>query len=345
MTEHGDEPVSRPTKEPTEAELTPEGQAASEDAALERLLGALPGASEDYPLPAGHESAAASYVAQTMAEEGAGEPVEPEAAPEPAPKTEQPDDQAYRLAAAALRRDGWSTEDVALLPAERVIALGEKRRKVQDDVDAHYEELVQLRNRREAARENEARRGENEAEAPAGLDVNALAERLGIEEEGVQTLVDVIRKSQEPLLQRLDSTERMLVESSKAQRRAQMESARSGLVERFPQLKDADAMARVLSRMDKIEQTGGNYSDVRELMEDAVLLEYHEDIRAQAAERTKQLRTARANGQVTSPTPTREKPTQEKLSKEEIERRAFDLLMDESKPYEDRVKEARQLGM
>ena len=64
---------------------------------------------------------------------------EPEAAQEglPAPAKEKaPEDPAFERAVAALRRDGYSGEDIHSLSKPRVIALGQKAAKRQEDVQA-----------------------------------------------------------------------------------------------------------------------------------------------------------------------------------------------------------------
>ena len=56
--------------------------------------------------------------------------------PEPKEEKKEPEDPAFERAVAALRRDGYSGEDIHSLPKSRVIALGEKAAKRQQDVQA-----------------------------------------------------------------------------------------------------------------------------------------------------------------------------------------------------------------
>ena len=108
----------------------------------------------------------------------------------------------YATALAALKRDGWAVDDLKALPKERVVALGLKRLHVQKDVDAHHEELVQLRNG--AGRTNPNRENEAEAtESNKALTDTAkkLAARLGLGEDGAGLLAEFGSAAQAPLLQ------------------------------------------------------------------------------------------------------------------------------------------------
>lgn len=322
----------------------PEAAVESEEAAFARVMGA---AANEEGLEQGGDwrPVEDEPVADAADAPQVGEGTEPGSEERaPAPTQDRPDDNAYRLAAAALRRDGWSTEDVALLPPERVIALGEKRRKVQDDTDTAFEELTKLRSGRGAARENEARRGENEAEAaPAQVDVSKIADRLALDEEGAQELAEFIRSTQTPLLEQLQQLRQEGAGAQRMAMQAAAETARRELAERFPKLKDAtsDAYRRTLARMNRL-QSQGNYGSVTELMEDSYLLEFRDDIRAEASTRSQKLRSARANGQMTT-SGAQGKDRPQALSQEEHEQAVFDALMDESRPYAERKAAAETL--
>jgi hypothetical protein len=225
-----------------------------------------------------------------------------------------------------------------------VVALGEKRRKVQDDVDTAFAELTELRAGRGAARENEARRGENEAEAsPARIDVSKIADRLALDEEGAQELADFVRGTQAPLLAELERTRQAVSSTQTMAMQAAAETARRDLAERFPQVQDpaSESYRRVLARMTKL-QSSGNYSGVGELMEDAILIEHRDEIAKRASEQTLKLRNARANGQpVSGKSQPKEKP--KPLTQEEHERAVFNALFDDSRPYTERQTEAQKL--
>lgn len=345
---------SKPIREAKYDELTPEGRDAAEAAAFEAAMGPEggegPGGDDDLP------DDLAPHIAEMLQAPVKAPRPEPEnedpmgdepaaiAPPAPAETADQPDDDAYRLAAAALRRDGWSTEDIAYLPRERVVAIGaEKRVKVQADTDKAFEELTQLRGQQGAARENEVRRGENEAEAPAGVDVEAIADSLGVSEDAVRSLVETVRA---PLLQEVSSIRKELGNTTKERQRAELQTARAELQERFPEFLADSAMPRVLTRMDKLQNGGAAHGSTRELMEDAILLEFQGEIAAKSAERTATLRRARANGQTVTSRGAQKQPGKEDgpLTKDELERRVFDELFDPSvKDYGARLQNARKL--
>lgn len=331
--EQPQEPEFAETKVDNDIRDLPQRELEDEDAALERILGGL--AEQEQP------PAAEAETAPEPAEEGSEEP-QAEAQEGPAPVEDQPDDGAYRLAAAALRRDGWSTEDVALLPRERVIALGDKRRKVQDDVDTAYAELTEFRKGQGAAGKNEAR-SENEAEASPDLTsaVQKLSERLALDEDGAQELAAHDRALVAPLLAQIQELRQSLPAAQKMAMQAAAETARRDLQERFPEVKDpkSESAQRVWERMGRMDMSG--YSSVTQMMEDAILLEHGAAIAKRASERSQTLRTARANGQVMTAAPAKE--TSRKLTQEEHERAAFDLVTDFSKPREERLAAAHAL--
>ena len=338
---------SKPVREARIEEVqTPEGRDATELAAFEALMGPET-ADDDLPdddLPSHVADLLHAPVrAQRQEPEGEDPMGDEPAAIAPLATEDRPDDNAYRLAAAALRRDGWSTEDIAYLPRERVVAIGaEKRVKVQADTDSAFEELTKLRGQQGAARENETRRGENEAEAPAGVDVEAVADSLGISEDAVRALVETIRA---PLLQEVSSIRATLGEGTKERKRAELLAARSELRERFPEFLDDSAMPRVLSRMDKLQASGAQHGSTRELLEDAILLEFQGEIATKSAERTANLRRARANGQpITTQGAQKQQHGEKPLSKDDIERQVFDALFDPNvRDYAARQQNARKL--
>ena len=77
-----------------------------------------------------------------------------------------------------------------------------------------------------------------------------------------------------------------------------LESARTSLVERFPQIEDTDndRWGNVLNRMATLYGEGTDRDTVG-VMEDAVLLEFREDLKGEAQAASKSLKSYRDNGQ------------------------------------------------
>lgn len=236
------------------------------------------------------------------------------------------DDQ-RRLAEAILRQDGgWTAEDLALLPRDRVLAISEHRRGVQKNVDEHYTELVGLRVKSEMP-PGERTGSEKEAEVLAPLDVSSLAEKLTLDEEGAQELVGLLQRQTAPLLAKIASLETGTSKAEGIALRVEAEMARRDLGERFPQLKDVEAYRRVLKTMTQL-QRGGSKLPTAPLMEDAALITFADEIMAKASEADTKLRTARANGQLTTTTTERREPaaSTKKLTQDEREDQVLDLL-------------------
>lgn len=301
-------------------------QDAVEDAWLEANLGDEDDPEEPEDEPEGEDGAEAAEAA-----DGDEEPdEEPQEAAEAGGETEQPDvdEEAYRLAAARLRRDGFTTEDIALLPAERVLSLGSHRAKVQADVDDAFDRLTKL----ERTPPGERTGSKNDAEAAREKDsvltrAQALADDLGLDDEGVERLAGLVEDAHGPLLERLEAQGAALKAITERTLRAEAEAARQDLKERFPQVRDASSpeFKRVLQRMNRL-QTSGGYQSARELMEDAVLMEFREEIRGQASEAKKASRKARANGQVVNP---RTQPRAKQSSKPKTESEIEDAVLKE----------------
>ena len=75
-------------------------------------------------------------------------PKEPEAQEKPdEPSTEDTRPKVEEKYVKALKRDGWSDEDIAALKPERVKELGERRIKNHTDIDGSYQRLKELENK------------------------------------------------------------------------------------------------------------------------------------------------------------------------------------------------------
>jgi hypothetical protein len=319
---------------------------AVDEAALETLLAGLD--------VVGADGAQETVVQDEPGSEGPPPDVPDVAPEEAAPETaqeEQPEvDDERRLAEAVIRRDGeWSAEDLALLPRERVLAIAAQREKVQSDMDRHMAELTELRKSGDKP-PGERTGSENEAEAVASpkVDVAALAETLALDSDGAQVLANALQQQVAPLLQEVATLREGNVKAEGLARRVEAEFARRDLQERFPQIQDAngEGYKKVLGMMDTLT-AGGKKAPTAQLMEDATLLVFADEIRAKASEADSKLRTARANGQAVTTTTDHVSKTEDprKMTQDQRESQALDILDGgTSGDRAKRVADARRVG-
>ena len=236
--------------------MTEQGQEAAPNPEFEADLDAALAA-----LDMGDEGPAAE-APQEPEEEPEGD-VEPEAAPEgeePQEKSEEaPEAQALDLADEdsleaynALRRDGLTHAEILGMPRDRVLQYGATRAKVQKDTDAAYRRLRSLPNATDSAAEPE---GNGSTKGPDSLPegfaaaVGPIADELGLGADASETLGRgfhaAVQSVVGPLLERVQA-------ESDAMTAYVAETARQGLGERFPGLRDDEKFAQVGVRMQEL---------------------------------------------------------------------------------------------
>ncbi len=329
----------------SEQDLSAAERDAEQDNALSNLLESLD--------VVGADGGQAAILQDEPGSEGTPPAVSDAAPAEAAPDTQEtpaaPDDE-RRLAEAIIRRDGeWTAEDLAGLSKERVLAISAQREKVQGDMDRHMAELVELRKSGDTP-PGERTGSKNDAEAVSTpkVDITALAETLALDSDGAQVLANAMQQQVAPLLQELGVLKEGNQSTEKMVKSVMAEFARRDLSERFPQVQDASSenYSKVLTMMNTL-QRGGDQTPTAQLMEDAILITFKDEIKASASEATSLLRTARANGQpVTSTTDRVSKhsdPT--KMTQDERESSVLELLdKGGAHDHAQRVIDARKVG-
>lgn len=316
----------------------------ADDSLLENLLGALDVVGAD-----GNQDT----IVEELGSEGPPPDVTGDAPEEAASETKESTtdvDDERRLAEAIIRQDGgWTAEDLAGLSRERVMAIAEHRKQVQENVSGHYAELTALRGKGELPPgERTGREKEAEAITPPKVEIAELAETLALDDDGAQVLANALRQQVEPLLKELTALKEGNKIAEGMARRVEAEFARRDLMERFPQIRDAegDGYKKVLGMMDTLT-AGGKKAPTAQLMEDAVLLTFSDEIRARASEADTKLRNARANGQVTTSTADRVSKTDNprKLTQDQRESQVLDLLDEaDGSNRVQRLNDARRVG-
>lgn len=239
-------------------------------------------------------------------EENSTEIAEPDGVEEPSEDSPEssPQHQAEEIenAYAVLRRDGWTAKDLEGFDDERLMTIAAHRKKTQGDVDRL------LREAREGSGETattEPEAGHTAEPSPGtpdsanlNLAVNEYAEYLGLDEAGRDLMVRSQAAALEPM-QSLIEEQRSAIDNMQSRMLyMDLESARTSLVDKYPQIEDteSDRWGSVLDRMSAL-YTEGTDRDTVGVMEDAVLMEFREDLKGEAQAASKSLKTYRDNGQ------------------------------------------------
>lgn len=214
-------------------------------------------------------------------------------ADKPAPKAdESPKEtpehrEALVIARRALERDGWDADDIAALKPERLLAMGEKRRKVQADQDALGRKVAALK---------KPKTDDAETREPASERTRDLDDILN-ELEGGETAET--RKTAEDAEPNARTRE---LEAKLAARDADLLRTRVGAVERellneFPGLKDPGNRQAVILKMAKLDPRGEcaeSEPELAKLMREAAYIVFgpelkqkNEQSRRERAERTR----------------------------------------------------------
>lgn len=204
-----------------------------------------------------------------------------------------------------LLRDGWTIDDLEQLPEERLISIAEHRRRVQADVDR------KLRNRQPDADTDEtdtdfeaspAEPNSNTPDFVADLRDQAvqLADALGLDQEGADLLINMQTKSVAPLQQLVQQQSDALQAIQQQLLFQELERMRSSMVTKYPMVSDPESerWQSVLDRMGSILDNEEGV-DPRTAMEDAILLEFRDDLAGQARTDRQRVRDLRDSGQPT----------------------------------------------
>lgn len=204
-----------------------------------------------------------------------------------------------------LLRDGWTIDDLEQLSEERLISVAEHRRRVQSDVDR------KLRNREPDAATDEtdtdfeaspAEPNSNTPDYVADLKEQAvqLADALGLDQEGADLLINMQTKSVGPLQQLVQQQADALQAIQQQLLFQEIERMRSSMVTKYPMVQDPESerWQAVLDRMGTILENEEGV-DPRSAMEDAILLEFRDDLAGQARTDRQRVRNLRDSGQPT----------------------------------------------
>ena len=227
----------------------------------------------------------------------------PEVEPEPedqVDKEEKPVEEGIpsddlEKAIAALKRDGLPASVIEKMTNSEIVALGEKRAKVQGDADNAYRELTELKNQKEMAPESEtesaalAEPTDQPVSANVQEAIQPFADIFG--DDAAEALSEYGKASMAPLLETIQAQSNML-------EAVLMDSAKGKLQDRFPQLADGESYARVSDRMRSLAKTG-EYADIDNLMSDAARIEFSDETKQVADEISNKRAKLKAGGQMT----------------------------------------------
>ena len=225
---------------------------------------------------------------------------EPEAAQEglPAPAKEKaPEDPAFERAVAALRRDGYSGEDIHSLSKPRVIALGQKAAKRQDDVQAKLTDRSQHIQKVKELEETLAKLRSAEPASPP-IEDTLIADLKPLDDEygdGFGSkLAKVMAGRERSMRDEIANLKKEREEFQGAIVELRLETARGRVGERFPSLREAETWEKVVNKVTKI-WPGGDYPSFDEAILDAAKILDLEDRAVTQEQET----TRKARGQPT----------------------------------------------
>ena len=325
--------------------MTAEENANEPEAVAEQLVQAAEGTPEPAP-----EKAQEAKEDALLEELDPGREEDGDAAPEPQAKqeTKEPvNNEELSDAYTVLRRDGFQREDLESLDNEAILRLAEHRKKVQTDVDRLIREGKEQKQdgdteaSEQTLEDSEAAQPQAEATPDAPLTANLqeaaapLAEYLGLDEEGKDLLIKSYEAVVAPVLAQVQA-----MQSAQLQR--EVDEARADLVETYPQIADGEDenIQRVIGRMVQLyDPEASHIPSVRELMEEAIGLEFREDFRKEAQSAQKVMKRYQRNGMPDSPK--RQRTPAKEMTMEEREAAVLDMLESD---IPDRVQRAREIG-
>ena len=201
-----------------------------------------------------------------------------------------------------LRRDGWSAKDLEGFDDERLMTIAAHRQKSQGDVDRLLEEARGGQTEARVTESGDGLTAEPASDTPPTSELSEAtakyAEYLGLDESGRDLMVQSQKAALGPLESIINEQREAIDGMQDRMLYLDLESARNGLVEKFPQVADADGdrWGNVLDKMSALYNEGTD-GDTASVMEEAILMEFREDLKGEARAATKTLSNYRANGQ------------------------------------------------
>ncbi len=186
--------------------------------------------------------------------------------PESEPEAEAEEDMSeLETALAALRRDGWTSEQLDKMGRKAILEMGKKRLKVQSDVDSKFADIEKLKaeiDRLQKAAPKEARPAPLEDNTAKKLD--KIRELFG--EEAASALAEILPKEAPQLdyEQKIQALQSQIV-------RFQVDQTRRDLAERFPEVLEPEKWQKVVEKAEKISP-GYKDGEMFDLFADAAKL-------------------------------------------------------------------------
>jgi hypothetical protein len=265
-------------------------------------------------------------------EAAAAKPEEEHSEGKPAESTADPKAKgtpALNRARKALEYDGWEASDLDDLPEERLVALGEKASKRQADVANKLRAAsAKAKQDGEAKAAGVTEPGSAEPAQPPDLKATfkPFLDELALDEKASGAFVDALSKAIDPLQSELRATREQLQAMQVERFSGEVQSARTELSERFPQLSDDGDFAEVLADAQALAaglRERGLASTVAEAFERVARMRFGETEPKSSPSKSPELDRKRDLGQPKSGT----KQIQAKgLTPEQRERAAYEWL-------------------
>jgi len=282
------------------------------------------------------------YESDTEEEEAEGEAYEESPYDE---GDDEPLSEQLESAINTLLRDGWEIDDLDALSDERLLQIAEHRRKVQTDVDRKLRERQQGTLDDETETDSEASNAEPNSDTPISLanlkeQAIRLADALGLDEEGTELLTGFQQAAMGPLQGIIQQQAEALQAIQQQILYQDLERLRIDMASEYPMVEDpsSERWQNVLDRMGDFLQSDKE-TNPRKAMEDAILLEFRDDLANQARADRRRVRDLREDGMVT--TRSRPEPTPVYSTPEEREDAVLRIL-ESNDP--DKYKRARAIG-
>lgn len=211
----------------------------------------------------------------------------------------------HEQAIAVLKRDGWTPEDLEALPAERLLSIAEHRKKVQADVDRKLRERQAPETEAETDKDSGQVHAEPTSDQPSVANLReqakAFGDYLGLDESGQDLLVELQQAAVQPMQQLIDDQRKALEAVQQQLLFTELERARASLEDQYPQARDTDSerWGNVLDRMGKMWSEGSDLG-TRQLMEEAILLEFRGELASEAKQSRDRVASYRQTGMPTA---------------------------------------------
>lgn len=254
-----------------------------------------------------------------------------EAGEEESAKPETDDE--WETAKADLKKGKWPESAVKALSRKEALDLAEHSRKMSRDFSKLAGENGGLKSALEKLKRSQGANSGDASQAAATpkpvIDEKAFEPFLKeLGETAGKPAVDAFRAVNEhnaQLQSEVQALKSQMEVLNGFTRSALAREAKAELVDKFPQLNDAEAFERVQVRMTTLAGSG-EYGDVQALMRDAAVLEFADELLASRKEADAQ--TQRRNGKMTAPKQATPKNTSTARSKRDsAEDAAFDAIM------------------